>query len=409
MGVSPGIATEFWEWPSRDFCSDLNNYTNALLDATEPPLVNSISYGWQGELSKIGCSDADVQVLAVPLVATAHSCALACVATDALTIRAPLQVVDASWAKLAARGITILISSGDSGSGAASGGDCSDKKAFKKGEVVTKGILLGNETVPPDPFFCCGHCKTLGCKTWTFSPYNKIGNLGTCSFYANITEHEPTKDPKKDQFYSGGEGIMPPAPTTCYASWPASSPWVTAVGATRFIGQRVGGVEMATDQFGSGGGFSRMFDQTDAQWQAAATAAYLKKGGMLPKFPPKGSFAPNGRGTPDVSALGEGYQVYVSGSVKSVGGTSASAPAFAGLISLINEARFSAGKQQMGFLNPFLYQHPEAFFDVVNGTNAIGRGTGPLDYGFAAAAGWDAATGLGTPHFDKLLAAAMKA
>ena len=45
----------------------------------------------------------------------------------------------------------------------------------------------------------------------------------------------------------------------------------------------------------------------------------------------------------------------------------------------------------------------------MKGTNAIGRGTGPLPYGFAAAKGWDPATGLGTPHFDKLLAAAMKA
>ena len=62
MGVSPGIATEFWEWPGNAFCSDLNDYTTALLDATDPPLVNSISYGWQGNLTKIGCSDADVKV-----------------------------------------------------------------------------------------------------------------------------------------------------------------------------------------------------------------------------------------------------------------------------------------------------------------------------------------------------------
>ena len=61
-----------------------------------------------------------------------------------------------------------------------------------------------------------------------------------------------------------------------WASWPASSPWVTAVGATRFVGQKVGNAEMATDQFGSGGGFSKMFDQSKAQWQAAAVAKYLK-------------------------------------------------------------------------------------------------------------------------------------
>ena len=52
-----------------------------------------------------------------------------------------------------------------------------------------------------------------------------------------------------------------------WASWPASSPYVTAVGATRFIGQHPGSGEMASDQFGSGGGFSSQFDQSNAQWQ----------------------------------------------------------------------------------------------------------------------------------------------
>ena len=79
-------AGRFWEWPSQDFCADLHNYTGALLSAHAPPLSNSISYGWQGELAEVGCSAEMVEV------------------------------VDANWAKLAARGISILVSSGDSGS-----------------------------------------------------------------------------------------------------------------------------------------------------------------------------------------------------------------------------------------------------------------------------------------------------
>jgi len=91
-----------------------------------------------------------------------------------------------------------------------------------------------------------------------------------------------------------------------------------------------------------------------------------------------------------------------------VGGTSASTPTFAALISLLNEARLQAKMPPMGFLNPFVYKHADtAFFDVVKGTNAIGRGTGPLEYGFNCTKGWDPATGVGTPHFGKLLAAAM--
>ena len=78
---------------------------------------------------------------------------------------------------------------------------------------------------------------------------------------------------------------------------------------------------MATDQFGSGGGFSAQFNQSDAQWQAAAVAKYVAMGSTLPKFPKASYFDPNGRATPDVSALGEGFQVYVNGQVQPVGGS----------------------------------------------------------------------------------------
>ena len=168
---------------------------------------------------------------------------------------------------------------------------------------------------------------------------------------------------------------------------------------------------MATDQFGSGGGFSTMFQRNPAaSWQEEAVKEYLS----IPAedrestFPPKGSFDPNGRATPDVSLLGEGYQVVVNGGVDSIGGTSASAPAFGGMVSLLNEARHQAGMKPLGFLNPFLYQHPEAFNDIVKGTNAIGRGTGPVPFGFKCTRGWDPATGLGTPIFPKLLQLALE-
>ena len=134
-------------------------------------------------------------------------------------------------------------------------------------------------------------------------------------------------------------------------------------------------------------------------------AAYLKG---APQLPPAGSFPPLGRATPDVSTLGEGYHVYAGGRNGPVGGTSASTPTFAALISLLNEARLQAKMPPMGFVNPFVYKHADtAFFDVVKGTNAIGRGTGPLEYGFNCTKGWDPATGVGTPHFGRLLAAAM--
>ncbi|KAJ1462677.1 peptidase S8/S53 domain-containing protein [Pelagophyceae sp. CCMP2097] len=196
--------------------------------------------------------------------------------------------------------------------------------------------------------------------------------------------------------------------TTLYPSWPASSPWVTAVGGTRFVDQNVTAPEMATDQFGSGGGFSADYAQApDANWQAHAAANYLAKADRGAPFPPNDSFDPSGRATPDVSALGEGYKVQIAGRYDSVGGTSASAPVFAGLVSLLNEARAQQGKARLGFLNPWLYSVSNAFTDVLVGTNAIGRGNGPIKYGYDCTPGWDPATGLGTPIFKKLLKQAL--
>jgi hypothetical protein len=50
----------------------------------------------------------------------------------------------------------------------------------------------------------------------------------------------------------------------------------------------------------------------------------------------------------------------------------------------------------MGFLNPFLYQNRKAFTDITKGTNAIGRGNGPIKYGYNCTKGWDPATGTST-------------
>ena len=78
--MSPGLKTEFFEQMSMDFCADLKNWTSLLLATDDVPLVHSVSYGWQGNLSQVQCT---------PDKTTA---------------------IDADYAKLAARGITIILS-----------------------------------------------------------------------------------------------------------------------------------------------------------------------------------------------------------------------------------------------------------------------------------------------------------
>merc|ERR1719201_1065635 len=65
MGVAPGIKTDFYEIPSQDFCADLKNYTDMLIASagSGTPFVNSVSYGWQGSLSKVGCAAGEAQAV----------------------------------------------------------------------------------------------------------------------------------------------------------------------------------------------------------------------------------------------------------------------------------------------------------------------------------------------------------
>lgn len=166
------------------------------------------------------------------------------------------------------------------------------------------------------------------------------------------------------------------------------------VGATTLKGQNVTSGERAVSSFGSGGGFSNVFALPS--YQTELVGVYNQN------YAP--SYGPNvyndtgvARGFPDVSAIGLNVATVFNGTTLGVGGTSASTPIFAGIVTLINEARLKAGKSPVGFLNPTLYQNPLAFNDITDGSNP-GCGTG----GFEAVPGWDPVTGLGTPNFKKL-------
>lgn len=178
-------------------------------------------------------------------------------------------------------------------------------------------------------------------------------------------------------------------------SFPATCPYITAVGATTLRGRDPASGERAVSAFGSGGGFSNVFPTPP--YQAAAVDAFFAAG-HAPRY---GSRVYNdsgaARGFPDVAAIGDNVATVFNGSTLGVGGTSASAPIFAGIVTLLNEARLAAGKGPVGFLNPTLYAHPEAFTDITMGSNP-GCGTA----GFNATPGWDPVTGLGTPNFPKL-------
>ncbi len=111
---------------------------------------------------------------------------------------------------------------------------------------------------------------------------------------------------------------------------------------------------------------------------------------------------------PDVATLANGIPMVGQGIPTETGGTSASAPEFAGIISLINDERLNKGLKPLGFINPRLYslnaQHPgELFYDMSTGNSNCGADGYCCATGFPATVGFDVTTGLGSPLWPGLI------
>ncbi|KAF7336332.1 Family S53 protease-like protein [Mycena venus] len=176
--------------------------------------------------------------------------------------------------------------------------------------------------------------------------------------------------------------------------FPASCPYVTAVGGTQgFL------PEVAVNL--TGGGFSNLFPRPWYQTQAVD--------GFLKTIPQDfaGTFNKSGRGYPDVAAQGWNLDLVFGNMDIVTAGTSFASPIFASVIALINDRLLAAGKPVLGFLNPWVYANQNAFTDITQGHNS-GFECPASSVAFDATKGWDALTGVGSPVFDKLLAAAFE-
>jgi kumamolisin len=170
-----------------------------------------------------------------------------------------------------------------------------------------------------------------------------------------------------------------------HVDFPASSPHVLACGGTNLQGNgsaiTAETVWNAQPEGGAtGGGVSNVFPLPT--WQAGSKV-------------PKPTSPAGGRGVPDVAGDADpasGYVVRVDGKNFVIGGTSAVAPLWAGLIAVANHQN---GKSA-GFIQPAIYAHGKAAFrDIDQGNNGS----------FPAGTGWDACTGLGSPIAPQLIRA----
>jgi kumamolisin len=181
-----------------------------------------------------------------------------------------------------------------------------------------------------------------------------------------------------------GDGVADGQP---HADFPASSPYALACGGTKLTatGTNISsevvwneGIDSAT-----GGGLSAHFPVPSYQQNL--------------KLPTPSAGAKLGRGLPDVAGDADpatGYEVRVDGQDLVIGGTSAVAPLWAGLLALLNQKL----TKPVGFLNPLLYgslMSKNVCRDIISGNNGA----------YAAGPGWDACTGWGSPRGSSLLAA----
>jgi tripeptidyl-peptidase-1 len=154
-------------------------------------------------------------------------------------------------------------------------------------------------------------------------------------------------------FASGDSGVGCSRCTKFIPNWPASSPYVTAVGGTQLRGQNEVGVQF------SGGGFSNYFAQPS--YQKSAVETYLSKA----KLPPSHFWNKTSRAYPDISAFATFFEIVIDGSRTAVDGTSCSAPTAAGIFSLLNDLRLQNGKPALGFLVFFFLFFSFFFFSFL--------------------------------------------
>lgn len=201
--------------------------------------------------------------------------------------------------------------------------------------------------------------------------------------------------------------------------YPASSPWVTAVGGTNLLLADDNTIEKAgvwndwplilegaipsvgcdmspcrpNPVWAGGGGVSSLFKRPP--WQAFVN--------------------PNDvRVLPDVSFLADVYPAmikYQDGQWSGAGnGTSQVAPIFASFVLYYNDWAEAKGRPRMGFANPSIYalgnKAPSVFHDVVEGDNIIGDNDARFNVECCSAKpGYDLATGWGSPLLDAVIAA----
>jgi subtilase family serine protease len=187
------------------------------------------------------------------------------------------------------------------------------------------------------------------------------------------------------------------------ANLPAEDPLVLAAGGTTlkashtgaYISEKAWGLPYGQpgSQFqGSGGGLGHVFSRPNYQDGLSGIGTYRAVPDVAADASPQPGFAVV------TASRGDGY------TISGHGGTSASAPLWAGLIALADQH----AHRQLGFVNAALYRighshrYHTAFHDITTGTNTV-RFPPKTITGYHARPGWDPVTGWGSPNANVLI------
>jgi uncharacterized protein (TIGR03437 family) len=281
------------------------------------------------------------------------------------------------------------------------------------GPSVTTAILAAiSLNVAPVLSISYGGCE-VGFASSVFRAVGQQANAQGITILAASGDAGAAGCDRQDAEAQATRGLSP--------SWPAAMPEVTGVGGTQFV-EGTGNYWAAVNSPNFGSALSYI---PEAAWNESAAFGLASSGGGASNVYPRPAWQTglgvpndNARHVPDIALSAAGHDAYFInylGINGGVAGTSAAAPAMAGIVALLNQYQLVRGFQKapgLGNINPQLYRlaqsAPSVFHDTTAGDNLVPCAQGSPDcltgmLGYRAGPGYDMATGLGSVDANALV------